>query len=150
MARETFTDRLNRFVEKARLSEADIASALGMSATQAGRLLDGTTKTLKLEQALKLCRRLGVSPWELAGEREPVSAGPARDIAPDPLRAISTRVDELTRLILRTMSDQLTPDEKARLQGVPTIQSRRSTHEGSQCVVVQGRIEAKVRHRRAS
>jgi DNA-binding Xre family transcriptional regulator len=68
---ETFTDRLNRLVVKANLSEADLASTIGVSSNQAGRLLDGTTKSMKLEQALKLCRKLRISPWELGGEKEP-------------------------------------------------------------------------------
>lgn len=71
MARETFADRLRRLAAKADLNEADIASASGISATTAGRLLNGSTPSIKLDAALRLCRRLGVSPWELAGEREP-------------------------------------------------------------------------------
>lgn len=68
-AKETFTERFNRLT--AHLSDAELAVTLGVSVSAARKLRTGDTQSLKLQQALRLCRKLGISPWELAGEREP-------------------------------------------------------------------------------
>lgn len=68
-SRETFTERFNRLT--AHLSDPELAVALGVSVSSARMLRTGETKSIKLEQALRLCRKLGISPWELAGEKEP-------------------------------------------------------------------------------
>lgn len=69
--RETFAERISRLTTDARMSDADLASVLGVSENQARRIKSGTTSTLKLDGALRLCRRLRVSPFFLAGESEP-------------------------------------------------------------------------------
>jgi transcriptional regulator with XRE-family HTH domain len=79
------------------MSPADVASALGLSENQAKRVLDGTTKSLKLDQALRLCRRLGISPWDLAGEPEPrtESAETTERAASVPALATLAELEEL-------------------------------------------------------
>lgn len=67
--RETFTERFCRLT--APLSDAELAVTLGASVSAARKLRSGETRSLKLDQALRLCKRLGISPWELAGEPEP-------------------------------------------------------------------------------
>jgi transcriptional regulator with XRE-family HTH domain len=70
---ETFSERLARLVEEGGLSDTEIGSLLGVSEVQAKRVREGTTQSLKLVPALRLCRKLGVSPWELAGEPVPAN-----------------------------------------------------------------------------
>jgi transcriptional regulator with XRE-family HTH domain len=95
MEREPFAARLGRLAREAGLSTTEIASALNIGEAQAKRVLDGTTRSTKFPQTLELCRRLKISPWELAGEREPASsveatardgpqAGPAPQDADEP------------------------------------------------------------------
>lgn len=116
MARETFADRLKRLAARANLKEADIASASGISATTAGRLLDGTTKTIKLEEALKLCHRLGVSPWELAGEPEPSAAGAS------PSAEFSVRLQELEDAVGQLHLEQR--DQWTKIAGAEALVAR--------------------------
>jgi DNA-binding Xre family transcriptional regulator len=68
-SRETFTERINRLTRH--LSDAELAVALGVSVTSARKIRSGETKSLKLEQALRLCEQLRISPWELGGRRRP-------------------------------------------------------------------------------
>lgn len=71
MDSETFAERISRLTGAARMTDADLASVLGVSENQAKRIKSGTTSTLKLDGALRLARRLGVTPHYLAGEPEP-------------------------------------------------------------------------------
>lgn len=73
MDSETFAERISRLTGAARMTDADLASVLGVSENQAKRIKSGTTSTLKLDGALRLARRLGVTPHYLAGEPEPRS-----------------------------------------------------------------------------
>ncbi|MDB5069548.1 MAG: hypothetical protein JWM87_659 [Candidatus Eremiobacteraeota bacterium] len=66
---ETFTDRFNRLTSD--LRDVEVASLLDLTEGAVRKLRRGDTQTLKLDAALRLCKRLGISPWELAGEREP-------------------------------------------------------------------------------
>lgn len=68
---ETFTDRFNRLT--ADLSDSDLMGDLGLSYHAVRKLRSGDTKTLKLDGALRLCKRLGITPWELAGEAPPTA-----------------------------------------------------------------------------
>lgn len=56
------------------LSDTELGYILGVSADAARKTRNGNIKSLKLEPALRLSRRLGISPWYLAGEPEPPSA----------------------------------------------------------------------------
>lgn len=67
--KETFTERFNRLT--AHLSDAELAVALGLSVSAARMLRSGETRSLKFAPAMRLCKRLGISPWELAGIPEP-------------------------------------------------------------------------------
>lgn len=84
MVAETFSERLARLVREAQLSDTEVASILGTTETQAKRVLEGSTQSLKLVPALRLCRRLGVSPFYLANEPEgptPTTRELDRDVA---------------------------------------------------------------------
>lgn len=115
---ETFAERLARFITEAGISDAELGAILGISEKQAQRLKDGTTKSLKFEPALRLCRRLRLSPWALAGEPDPLeeAEGPGGlkirregeriDVIPAPGQVIyGGSIDELAD----TMADAMLP-----------------------------------------
>ncbi|MDE2102385.1 MAG: hypothetical protein KGL39_34380 [Patescibacteria group bacterium] len=62
---EMLADRLKRLLEERGLTEADAASAMRTAVYKVARLLDGTTKSLKLDEALRLCEKTGIDPFEL-------------------------------------------------------------------------------------
>lgn len=66
---ETFTERFNRLTRH--LSDAELAVALGVSVSTARSIRSGDTKSLKFVNAMRLCKRLGIDPWELAGIKDP-------------------------------------------------------------------------------
>lgn len=71
-----------RFREIVRgLSDTELGAILGVSADAARKMRNGDIKSLKLEAALRLARKLEISPWYLAGEAEPAiqTAAPAPD-----------------------------------------------------------------------
>ncbi len=69
MADETFTERFNRLTKA--IPDAEMMTTLGMSHSGLLKVRSGDTKTLKLHAALRLARKIGVSPWYLACEPEP-------------------------------------------------------------------------------
>lgn len=74
---ETFGERLGRLLKAANLPIPEAARLLGVREGAVYKALRGDTQSLKLDAALRLCKRLGVSPWELAGERESGIPSPA-------------------------------------------------------------------------
>lgn len=84
---ETFTDRFNRLT--AHLSVTKIAGILDVTEGSIRKLRRGDTQTIELHRALRLCRVLRVSPFYLAGEREP---------ALQEIEAESYNTREITRL----------------------------------------------------
>jgi hypothetical protein len=71
-----------RFKEIVRdLSDTELGYILGVSADAARKMRSGDIKSLKLQAALRLARKIQVSPWYLAGEPEPetpLARGPRR------------------------------------------------------------------------
>jgi hypothetical protein len=75
----TFNKRFKEIVRD--LSDTELGYILGVSADAARKMRNGDIKSLKLEAALRLARKMRVSPWYLAGEPEPPmppSQGPGR------------------------------------------------------------------------
>jgi hypothetical protein len=66
---ETFSDRFKRLT--ARIPEAEIAYVMGQTTQAIYRYQSGDASSIKLGPALKLCRHLNISPWELWGEPHP-------------------------------------------------------------------------------
>jgi transcriptional regulator with XRE-family HTH domain len=98
---ETFSERLARLVSDAGISVTEVAAILGVSENQARRAMDGETASLKFIPALRLCKKLGVSPWTLAGESEPmriVDSADAGAVSPD----LTSLVEWLTAEYERT------------------------------------------------
>jgi hypothetical protein len=61
-----------RFKEIVRdLNDTELGYILGVSADAARKMRSGDIKSLKLQAALRLARKIQVSPWYLAGEPEP-------------------------------------------------------------------------------
>jgi DNA-binding Xre family transcriptional regulator len=71
--RETFTERFQRLTSD--LTDSDLMTILNLSYQAVRKLRAGGTQSIKLDAALRLCRRLAISPWELAGEKEPSDGG---------------------------------------------------------------------------
>jgi hypothetical protein len=79
---ETFTERFNRLT--GHMSEQELCYVLDLSAGAVHKIRDGRTQSLKLDSALRLCERIKISPWYLAGRADPVpslSAKPQADAA---------------------------------------------------------------------
>ena len=76
---ETFTDRFNRLTGA--MKDADVASILDLTEGAIRKLRRGETQTLKLHGALKLARRLGVTPWYIAGLSDDPLAVPLEVLA---------------------------------------------------------------------
>jgi hypothetical protein len=80
VANAAFNKRFKELVHD--LSDTELGYTLGVSADAARKMRSGDIKSLKLEAALRLARKLQISPWYLAGEPEPAtrlaSGPPAR------------------------------------------------------------------------
>jgi DNA-binding Xre family transcriptional regulator len=96
---ETFTERFNRLT--AGMNDGELAMTLDLSMAGLRKIREGQTQSLKLHGALRLCRKLRITAWELAfGEPEPAMRpvddplellGDGRDV----LRAIAALRSEL-------------------------------------------------------
>jgi DNA-binding Xre family transcriptional regulator len=72
---DTFNKRLKQLVRH--MTDTELGATIGTSADAARKLRQGSIKSLKLHAALRLARKLDISPWQLAGEMEqgtPLSA----------------------------------------------------------------------------
>jgi hypothetical protein len=65
----TFNKRFKEIVRE--LNDTELGYILGVSADAARKMRSGDIKSLKLQAALRLARKIQVSPWYLAGEPEP-------------------------------------------------------------------------------
>src|SRR2546423_8114695 len=74
MANETFNKRFKQLVQG--LSDTELGYVLGLSADAARKMRHGDIKSLKLQAALRLARKLDVSPWYIACEPEPTTPLP--------------------------------------------------------------------------
>lgn len=75
MPSDSFTKRFQQLVKN--LSDTELGYILGVSADAARKMRNGDIKSLKLKAALRLARKLGVTPWYIACEPEP-EAPPSR------------------------------------------------------------------------
>ena len=71
MANATFNKRFKEIVRD--LNDTELGYILGVSADAARKMRSGDIKSLKLQAALRLARKIQVSPWYLAGEPEPAT-----------------------------------------------------------------------------
>jgi hypothetical protein len=71
VADAAFNKRFKELVQD--LSDTELGYTLGVSADAARKMRSGDIKSLKLEAALRLARKLQISPWYLAGEPEPTT-----------------------------------------------------------------------------
>jgi hypothetical protein len=71
VANAAFNKRFKDLVKD--LSDTELGYTLGVSADAARKMRSGDIKSLKLEAALRLARKLQISPWYLAGEPEPTT-----------------------------------------------------------------------------
>jgi transcriptional regulator with XRE-family HTH domain len=74
MANETFNKRFKQLVQG--LSDTELGYVLGVSADAARKMRQGDIKSLKLQAALRLARKLDISPWYIACEPEPTTPLP--------------------------------------------------------------------------
>ena len=71
MGNSTFNKRFKEIVRD--LSDTELGYILGVTADAARKMRSGDIKSLKLQAALRLARKIQVSPWYLAGEPEPTT-----------------------------------------------------------------------------
>jgi hypothetical protein len=71
VANATFNKRFKEIVRD--LSDTELGYILGVTADAARKMRSGDIKSLKLQAALRLARKMQISPWYLAGEPEPAS-----------------------------------------------------------------------------
>jgi hypothetical protein len=74
MANETFNKRFKQLVQD--LSDTELGYILGVSADAARKMRHGDIKSLKLQAALRLARKLEISPWYIGCEAEPMTPLP--------------------------------------------------------------------------
>jgi len=69
MVPETFNKRFKQLVHD--LNDTELGYILGVSADAARKMRHGDIKSLKLQAALRLARKLEISPWYIGCEPEP-------------------------------------------------------------------------------
>ena len=119
---ETLSDRLVRLTSG--LNDTQVGEMMGTTADAARKLRIGEIRSIKLENALRLCRRLGISPWYLAGEVEPLDATPQGNDRSEPA-AVTTL--ELAREVQQLREDVhlLLSDRQGRPAATETPTKRR-------------------------
>jgi len=85
---ETFSDRFVRLTHG--LEDADLVKITGLKYSTIRDIKSGKTKSIKLDAALRLCRRLGISPWELQNFPRPIG-GESDDPSPALAASLETR-----------------------------------------------------------
>ena len=99
MGNATFNKRFKEIVRD--LSDTELGYILGVTADAARKMRNGDIKSLKLEAALRLARKMQVSPWYLAGEPEPttpLAQGPRTRKGPQKGRKAADRTAERAQL----------------------------------------------------
>ena len=107
---EKFAERFNRLT--AGISLGELAFVTGLSENAIRNIKNGETQQMYLGVALKLCRRLNVSPWELAGEPEPPIPG-AEPLAAEIAQHSADAIEALA-IEIRTLKHRVDTLEKAR------------------------------------
>jgi len=99
---ETFAERFSRLIKERGLTDTEVASLLGVSEGAVRKIKRGDTQSLKLHGALRLAKRLSVTPYYLAGEREPRartrSRGAAAQATPPEALAVAAVEDLAAKL----------------------------------------------------
>ncbi len=83
MSQETFCERFSRLTDDANLSIAEVARIMGVREGAVYKIRRGDSQTIRFMGALRLAKRLGVTPYYLAGEAEP-SASSIERVSHDP------------------------------------------------------------------
>lgn len=99
MPEAPFYERFRALLARLNLRPEEAASIMETGVDSVRRLADGRTKQMKLDEALRLCDRFGLDPWELAFGKPRASSPPGQ--SPDRLEALEERVDLLTRQLAR-------------------------------------------------
>lgn len=109
---EPFTERFNRLTDG--LGDTELAHVLGMTVWGVRKLRQGDTQSLKLDQALRLCRRLGVSPWDLGGETAPtgIEPGPSPAVATPTPDVLAAAIDALRADLVETNEELARAQER--------------------------------------
>jgi transcriptional regulator with XRE-family HTH domain len=67
----TLAERFSALMDKAGIDVREAARAMGVSEGFVYKVRRGEVQDLGFQAALRFARRVGASPWDLAGEREP-------------------------------------------------------------------------------
>lgn len=100
---ETLAERFTRLIEEAGIPASEVARVMGLSEGMVYKIRRGDVKQLSLVAALRLCRRMNVSPYYLAGEPEPGATPQSVPVSSDYIakfQRLEERVDALSELPL--------------------------------------------------
>lgn len=117
---ETMTERFNRLTKG--MPESEIAFVMGISVPAVRKVKTGETKSMTLVNALRLCRRLNVSPWYLAGEVEPATLPDGVAVETEALGKSQASVVKAVRALTAEVARQ-----GDRLQALESGRAKRST-----------------------
>lgn len=123
---EPFYERFKRVVfGELRLTAEQAAVAMGCSADAVRRLADGRTVQAKFDEALRLCERYNLDPWELALGRPRLTRPEAGAETGSPalsgerLRQIEDHYREILRRLERLDHDDAQADQARRQSARP-------------------------------
>jgi transcriptional regulator with XRE-family HTH domain len=126
---ETIGERLRRLRESSGLSVLALARVAGIGENAVRKIESGDSKQPSFTTGVRIAKALGVSPWELAGEREPLQSGSyeegASTLLDDHRGSIEGRLAELRRQILEIGETAQEALALAQTREAPPVPSRR-------------------------
>lgn len=102
---ETFGERFKRLTED--LNPREMAYIMDIDEAIIRKIKSGDVKSIKLEEAMRLCAHFGISPFELAGvdPKRPVASGEVARLSRQDLNDLQATIREMQTTIDRVGSD---------------------------------------------
>ena len=104
--KEPFYERFSRLLDDAGLSDTEAAAAMGLSGAQISRIRNGIAGSIRFEDGLRLCDRLGIDPWYLAfgKARESAKERHASSLAPDTIERRLSSLEAEVQAVLQSLN----------------------------------------------
>jgi|SRR5579872_6441208 len=112
MERETFAERFRRLQSAAGMTDTQVAAVMNISDAAVKKIKSGDTGSVKLIGGLRIARRFGVSPWELAFGRAGDPAESGTGDSDDRIQRLENEI-EMFRLVFKQVFGNLPIDESA-------------------------------------
>lgn len=96
---ETFGDRFKRLTEG--LNPREMAYVMDVDEAIIRKIKTGDVKSIKLEEAMRMCAHFGIDPFELAGvdAKQPVASGEAARLSRQDLSDLQETIREMQAAI---------------------------------------------------